>query len=65
MLDKEFCASYDDGENMIVGVKSEAQMKLSYRRTVNPNRVLLTTDVAFDKEMNSTVRIDTVSIYFA
>jgi hypothetical protein len=50
---KEFCGSYDDGENMVVGTKSGEQMKLSYRRTVNPNRVMLTTDVTFDKEMNS------------
>jgi hypothetical protein len=52
---KEFCGSYDDGENMVVGTKSGEQMKLSYRRTVNPNRVMLTTDVTFDKEMNSLV----------
>lgn len=51
----EFCGMYDDGEHMVVGTKSAEAMKLSYRRTVNPNRVMLTTDVAFDKEMNSTM----------
>lgn len=52
-MTKEFCGSYDDGEHQVVGTKSAEQMKVSYRRTVNPNRVYLTTDVAFDKDMNS------------
>lgn len=52
---KEFCGMYDDGEHMVVGTKTDDSMKLSYRRTINPNRVLLTTDVAFDKDMNSTM----------
>lgn len=57
-ISNEFCGMYDDGEHMVVGTKNaDASMKLSYRRTVNPNRVLLTTDVAFDKDMNSTMGV--------
>lgn len=54
-IEKEFCGMYDDGENMIVGTKTDAATKLSYRRTVNPSRVQLITDMTVDKDMNSTM----------